>query len=147
MAARSKRGADRVSKVVLDIDGARFDDLDGFYDEVSRQLIPGLWWSRNLNAFNDILRGGFGTPEGGFTLRWLNAARSRERLGFRERVNSLERKLTRCHPTNLPSVLADLERARRGEGETLFDTIVTIIRRHGPGGVEAADNVLLELRE
>lgn len=62
------------------IDGARFDDLDGFYDEVSRVLIPGATWGRNLDAFNDILRGGFGTPDA-FVLVWANSERSRATLG------------------------------------------------------------------
>ena len=35
---------------VLEIDGARFNDLEGFWDEVSRQLIPGAEWGRNLDA-------------------------------------------------------------------------------------------------
>jgi RNAse (barnase) inhibitor barstar len=65
----------------LFIDGDRFSDLDGFYDEVSEHLIPGAEWGRNLDAFNDILRGGFGTPESGFHLRWLNSQKSRQELG------------------------------------------------------------------
>ena len=55
-----------------EIDGARFEDLQGFYDEVSRKLIPGDSWGRNLDAFNDVLRGGFGTPPEEFTLVWRN---------------------------------------------------------------------------
>jgi hypothetical protein len=35
---------------------------------------------------NDILRGGFGTPDDGFTLRWKNHDISRQRLGYRETV-------------------------------------------------------------
>lgn len=46
------------SPTVLEIDGTRFDDLEGFWNEVSRQLIPGADWGRNLDAFNDTLRGG-----------------------------------------------------------------------------------------
>ena len=120
-------------KPVLTIDGAQFSDLDGFYDEVSRNLIPGAVWGRNQNAFSDILRGGFGTPEGGF------------QLGWDETIRFIERKLTTCHPTNRPSVQADLESARRHEGETLFDLIVDIIHDHGPGGPESEDGVLLTL--
>lgn len=57
-------------KMMYEIDGARFTTLEGFYDEVSRVLIPGASWGHNLDAFNDILRGGFGTPPGDrFTLR------------------------------------------------------------------------------
>lgn len=56
------------------------------------------------DAFNDILRAGFGTSEGGFTL------------------------------------------PREGEGPTLFDLIVEVIRQHGPDGAEARDNVSPALR-
>ena len=130
---------------VLVLDGARFSDLQGFYDEVSNQLIPGASWGRNLDAFNDILRGGFGTPDDGFQLRWVNSALSRKRLGWDATIGFVERKLTTCHPQNVPHVEADLAAAHRHEGETLFDLIVDIIRRHGSGGSEADDNVTLVL--
>ena len=134
-----------MEKPVLAVDGANFDTLDAFYDEVERSLIPGSPWGRNPDAFNDILRGGFGTPEGGFVLRWVNSARSRACLGFPETVRYLEAKVRRCHPSNVPSVEADLDAARRGEGETLFDILVGIIRVHGVGGDESDDGVELEL--
>ena len=124
-------------KRILEIDGAAFDDLAGFYEEVSRKLIPGAKWGRNLDAFNDILRGGFGTPEGGFVLRWLNAERSKRQLGFEETVRYLERKVRTCHPRNVGYVTEDLAAARRGEGPTLFDILVEIVGSHGPGGDEA----------
>jgi hypothetical protein len=100
---------------------------------------------RNLDAFNDILRGGFGTPEGGFILRWANSAISAERLGWPETIRFTEKMLTTCHPSNIPRVQADLAAARRGQGQTLFDIITSIIRKHGPGGIEAEDNVHLTL--
>ncbi len=130
-----------MGKPVLELDGARFETLEGFYDEVSRVLIPGADWGRNLDAFNDILRGGFGTPEGGFVLRWLRAGLSRVRLGHPETVRQLERRLALCHPSNRERVAEDLERARRGEGETVFDWLVEIVRDHGPGGRESRDGV------
>jgi RNAse (barnase) inhibitor barstar len=70
-----------MAKEVYEIDGCDFRDLKEFYDEISRVLIPGVEWGRNLDAFNDILRGGFGTPHFGFVLRWKNSAVSRQRLG------------------------------------------------------------------
>lgn len=130
---------------VLTLDGARFFDVEGFYDEVSQRMVPGSTWGRNLDAFNDILRGGFGTPEGGFRLRWANSNLSRTRLGWDETIRFVERKLTTCHPQNVPLVQADLAAARRHEGETLFDLLVDIIREHGEGGSEAEDNVSLML--
>ena len=53
---------------VFTLDGARFDDLDGFWDEVERVLIPGKTWGRNLDAFSDVLDGGFGLPAGSITV-------------------------------------------------------------------------------
>lgn len=132
-------------KPVFEIDGNHFDTLEGFYDEVSAMLVTAPW-GRNLDAFNDILRGGFGTPDGGFVLRWTSSARSRVVLGYETTVRYLEQKLQRCHPTNVPDVAADLEAARRGEGQTLFEIVVEIIRCHGPGGDEAEDGVEIELR-
>ncbi len=70
-----------MAKEIYEIDGGDFRDLQEFYDVISRVLIPGVDWGRNLNAFNDILRGGFGTPDVGFVLRWKNSSVSRKRLG------------------------------------------------------------------
>jgi RNAse (barnase) inhibitor barstar len=67
--------------ITYEIDGQNFSTIDGFYDEISRVLIPGATWGRNLDAFNDILWGGFGTPEDGFVLVWKNHDVSRQRLG------------------------------------------------------------------
>ena len=132
------------TKQVLQIGGSRFDDYAGSGREFS-MLLSDYEWRENLDAFNDILRGGFGTPEDGFVLRWLNSEQSRQALGWPETISYLERKLTRCHPTNRELVRADIESAKRGEGQTLFELLVEIIRYHGPGGDEADSNVDLEL--
>jgi Barstar (barnase inhibitor) len=126
------------------LDGGTFTDLAGFFTAVTSALGTHPW-GRNLDAFNDILRGGFGTPESGFVLRWVNSVLSAERLGWEETIRYVERKLTTCHPDNVPYVQADLETARRHEGQTLFDIIVEIIRIHGPDGREPEDNVHLVL--
>lgn len=133
------------TKPVLEIDGARFDSLDGFYDEVSSALIPGASWGRNLNALNDILRGGFGTPENGFVLRWVNSTRSRTTLGYAATCEWLRLMRAGCHPTNQRAVDAKLAAAEASQGPTLFDVLVEIIEHHGPGGDEAEDGVLLVL--
>lgn len=134
-----------MAKAVYEIDGRDFSTLQEFYEVVSRVLIPGAEWGHNLDAFNDILRGGFGTPDGGFVLRWVNAAMSRERLGYPETVRQLERRLGRCHPLNRKFVRADLRRARRGVGPTVFDWLVEIIEVHRAGGQEEGDGVELVL--
>jgi RNAse (barnase) inhibitor barstar len=133
------------AKPTYTIDGHRFSTLEEFYDEVSRCLIPGADWGRNLNAFKDILRGGFGTPEGGFVLRWLNADISRERLGYPETVRQLELRLRRCDPSHRADVARDLEATRRVEGPTVFDWLIEIITDHTAAGRESEDCVELVL--
>lgn len=128
-----------------EIDGTRFSTLEEFYDEVSRVLIPGVLWGRNLDAFNDILRGGFGTPEEGFLLVWKHSDMSRKNLSYQETVRQLQLRLARCHPSNREFVARDLESAKGNEGLTVFDWLVEIIRAHGPGGDEAEDSIELDL--
>lgn len=120
---------------VFVLDGARFDGLEGFWDELSRVLIPGVVWGRNLDALDDVLRGGFGTPAEGFTVRWVNAARSRQALGRDETVRWLEARLGGVHPSNRAELARRLEHARHGRGETLFDSLVDILRAHEAEGV------------
>jgi RNAse (barnase) inhibitor barstar len=130
---------------VLVVDGARFADLDGFAREFSQLLCHGTWHG-DLDALNDILRGGFGTPEGGWILRWLNSESSRAALGHEAMARFLEAARPRCHPSNREKLDARIAAARRRQGPTLFDDIVKIIHEHGPGGEEYEDGVLLELR-
>jgi hypothetical protein len=85
---------------------------------------------------NDILSGGFGTPEGGLVLRWVHSDQSRSRLGYRATVECLEQQLQECDPLNIPLVDLKLEAARRMEGPTLFDWLVSIIRDHGRSGCQ-----------
>ena len=50
-----------MSKQNIIIDGNNFSHLEGFYDEIERVLTKDLAWDigHNLDAFNDLLRGGF----------------------------------------------------------------------------------------
>ena len=70
---------------VLTINGDNFSDLDGFYDEIDRILTKDLdgKTGHNLNAYNDLLRGGFGVHEyeEPIVLKWLNYKKSKYELG------------------------------------------------------------------
>ena len=70
---------------VFTIDGRRFSNMAGFYDEVERVFTCGLDWKigRNLDAFNDILRGGFGRHGYGqpIHIQWLADEKSGRDLG------------------------------------------------------------------
>ena len=108
-------------------------------------LVPGQWWGRNFDAFDDSLRGGFGTPSGGFTIDWKNHVLSEQRLAYDETVRQLEIRLAVCDPESRDKVLGDLERARAREGPTVFNWLVDIIRIHCRGGQEEEDGVELLL--
>ena len=129
------------------VDGNEFSTLEEFSEHFSQRVLDGSYrWRGSLDAFNDILRGGFGTPEEGFRLVWEHSELSRNRLGYAETSRQLELRLRNCHPTNRSAVGAELEDAEDGKGPTVFDWLVEIIQRHGPGGAECQDGVVLELR-
>ena len=62
----------------FEIDGRDFSTLEESSTVISRMLIPEVEWGHNLDALNDILRGGFGTSKHGFvraaTYRWARTA-------------------------------------------------------------------------
>lgn len=57
-----------MGKPILEVDGGAFEDYAGYCREVSEKVFFSYeeGWHGNLDAFSDLLRGGFGTPEGGF---------------------------------------------------------------------------------
>lgn len=67
------------------IDGNNFEDLEGFYCEIDKLLTKDLEWKtgHNLDAFNDLLRGGFGVHEFGqsIVIKWINYDKSKKDLG------------------------------------------------------------------
>ena len=134
------------AKWIVRIDGLQFNTLEEFFEHFAEKALDGSFWGKNLDAFNDVLRGGFGTPENGFVIEWLNHEISKERLGFDETIKQLQLRLLRCHPSNVARVTEQLMAARRREGATVFDWLQEIIQKHCPGGDEAADGIELMLR-
>jgi hypothetical protein len=118
------------TKKVYALDGTRFSTLAECAAEFTRVLGLTTPWSGHLDAFNDFLNGGFGTPDEGFILFWQHSDISRQRLGYGETLRWLEDRVQHCHPSNVASFQERIVSARRGEGETLFDTLVEIIRDH-----------------
>lgn len=111
------------------IPGEKVTSLEAFYVVIGDAVNgPGGYFGSNLDALADCLSGGFGTPEDGYTIRWRNADASKRALSYPETVCQLERRLASCHPSNRQRVIEDLERAKRGEGPTVFDWLVEIIR-------------------
>jgi RNAse (barnase) inhibitor barstar len=118
----------------IGLDANKFSTLSSFYREVEKEFTKDLNWriGRNLDAFNDVLRGGFGVHdyEEPFRFTWLHSDKSRKDLGWKETAKYLRKKLTTCHPSNVESIKRDLELAKNSTGKTLFEIIVGIIEGH-----------------
>ena len=117
--------------IEIDLDGAGFESIEGFYAELNRQLPPDSSIEAHcLDSLNDILLDSFGDPSHGYRIRWRNAGLSRERLGYPETIRQLERRLQHCHPESKAHVQAQLSEAQAGRGPTAFEWLVEIIQGH-----------------
>ncbi|WP_331724428.1 barstar family protein (plasmid) [Streptomyces longwoodensis] len=117
------------------LDGKQIRTLGDFWRAIGEAINgPGGYFGRNLDAFADCLSGGFGTPDDDdYVVEWQDNQVPREHLGYPETARQLEIRLSRCHPTNRPSVSADLAAARDGCGSTVFDWLVEIFNDRAPG--------------
>lgn len=74
-----------MDKQAITINGNRFTDLETFYDEIDSLFTKDLDWKtgHNLNAFNDLLWGGFEVYEyeERIKLIWVNFSKSKRLLG------------------------------------------------------------------
>jgi RNAse (barnase) inhibitor barstar len=74
-----------MDKQTIIINGDNFSDLESFYDEIDRILTKDLGWDtgHNLDAFNDLLRGGFGVYEYEEPVKivWTKFSESKKKLG------------------------------------------------------------------
>ena len=108
-----------MERMQIVIDGSKFSTLEGFYTEIDHLLTKNLSWQtgHNLDAFNDLLRGGFGVHEyeQPLEIHWLHSEKSRKDF------------LTCCHPASRRHVAEKITAAQNHTGETLFDKIVKII--------------------
>jgi hypothetical protein len=117
-----------MDKPTIILDGRLFSDFEGFVTVVNDGFAGKVdWtWNGNLDAFDDLLW----QVEGEHRIVWSHAELSCERLGYEAMVEWLTGNLQRCHPDNATSVAERLRRARIGEGPTLFEWLVEIIRSY-----------------
>lgn len=66
------------------LDGRRIESDRAFLSEFSLRVPITVDIVSSVDRFNDALRGGYGTPEGGFILRWTHSDHSRAK--FKARV-------------------------------------------------------------
>ena len=123
-----------MDRKTIQLDANQFSTLSSFYTAVEKAFTKDLGWhiGRNLDAFNDLPRGGFGVHdyEEPVRLIWLHSDKSQQDLGWEETVKYFSAKLKTCHPSNIESVKQDLTLAERHVGKTLFDLIIDIIKEH-----------------
>ncbi|MFF4331447.1 barstar family protein [Streptomyces sp. NPDC001591] len=91
------------------LDGSQVRTLEDFWRVAGESIGCGGYVGRNLDAFADCLRGGFGTPDDGdLVIEWRDQEVSRERLGHPETARQLKMRLAHCHPTNKARMAARL---------------------------------------
>lgn len=120
-----------MDKQTIIINGDNFSDLKSFYDEIDRVLTKDLDWEtgHNLDALNDLLRGGFGVYEyeEPVKLTWKNILKSKLDLGLEETKKWYERKIAENKIENQQFFKDKLKELTENNGQTLFDIIIEII--------------------
>ena len=123
-----------MNKQIITINGNNFSDLESFYDEIDRVLTKDLDWEtgHNLDAFNDLLRGGFGIYEyeEPIKLTWENISKSKSDLGLEATKKWYERKISENKTINQQFFKDKLKELTENNGQTLFDIILEIISEH-----------------
>jgi RNAse (barnase) inhibitor barstar len=112
------------------INGNNFSDLSSFFDEVENVLTDKTSeFGRNFDAFNDVLRGGFGKYDynESVELIWKNSKKSRRDLDFPQTVIYLADWLRHAQEDSKNSVKEALDTANNQAGPTLYDIILEII--------------------
>ena len=129
-------------KVKLVIDGNKFSNLNEFYDEIERVFTKNLSWKigRNLDAFNDILRGGFGVHafQQPIEITWNESEKSKLAFGKNKTIKQLEKALKDCSPNDAKYIRQEIKDIKAGQAPTLFEKMIEIISSH--------DHITLKLR-
>ena len=89
---------DNIKRYEYIIDGKDFNNMDGFYKMVDKTFSDGEEPCRNLDAFIDFLRGGFGKHNYNEPIKitWKNNNKSKKDLGYKETINVLKKRLAKC---------------------------------------------------
>jgi hypothetical protein len=115
----------------LTIDGNKFSDFAGLVREFNPVVFgDDRTWYGSLDQLNDCLRGGFGAPEGDFTIEWLNSHKSQKDLGKEATLAWLEEAKDKVHPSSREHWAMRTKLMRYNIGDTLFMMVVDIIVKH-----------------
>lgn len=107
------------------INGSHFSNLEAFYEEVSSLFLKDEDWKvGTLDGFDDILYGYEGE------IIWKNARKSKEDLGFDLTKQFYENKIRQGKPFNVTLIQEKLDDLIAGNGQTLFEILIEIIKSH-----------------
>jgi RNAse (barnase) inhibitor barstar len=116
------------------IEGNLIHDIPSFYAEINRVFMADEDWKlgNSLDAFNDLLYGGFGAIKSNepVELVWKNMEFSRQALGFETTKRYYEEKLLSGSPFNKEYFREKLDALINGKGQTFFDILMEIIAGH-----------------
>ena len=118
----------------LVLDGHRIHDIPSFYEEVNRVFMQGVDFrlGSSLDAFNDMLYGGYGAIRGNepIRLRWLNFDKNKEDLGVEATMAFYRAKLEQPDVFDPAWARRKLDALERGQGQTYMDILLEIIGAH-----------------
>lgn len=124
----------KLKKKKFIIDGNKFNDLSSFYDHIDKVLTKDLKFKtgHNLDAFNDILRGGFGMYDykEHIVLEWISSEKSKVDLGYEATIKWFEERIKFHNESSDGHFTKKLNQAKLWRGQTLYDMIIEIIIDH-----------------
>ena len=116
------------------INGENIFDIETFYQEINRVFMHNETWEigESLDAFNDLLYGGFGEIKGKESLEliWKNFEENRKSLGLEVTLNFYKAKLKSPEIFNSKFIQEKIEDLHSGNGQTYFEIILEIIAEH-----------------
>lgn len=116
------------------IDGNKIHDKASFYEEINRKFMQNESWqlAESLDAFDDLLYGGFGEIKEGEEVKlvWQNFEENRQSLGLEFTKGYYLEKLQ--HPDDFDTniIQKKLDDLENGAGQTYFEILVEIITEH-----------------
>jgi RNAse (barnase) inhibitor barstar len=113
------------NKQMTVINGSHFSNLEGFYEEISQLFMKDEDWKvGTLDGFDDILYGFQGA------ITWKDSQKSKEDLGFEATIKFYENKILQGKPFNIQLLQQKLDELTIGNGQTLFEILIEIIKSH-----------------
>lgn len=115
------------------IEGSKIKNMSTFYDEIEHSFLQNINFimGRNLDAFDDILWGGYSFGESEkIKVIWKDMDKSRKALGYKETVNYLNHIIKGVASSNKAFFKTEIENAKAEKGYTMFDRIINIFNSH-----------------